>query len=102
MSEHYRRHNIEAIDVINDWDLNFNLGNVVKLVSRLNYKNEGKDKHRDIKKAIDYLRYEIYYDIAKASAEAQKKQIDPNKRQYNPILRYDDDDEKLRGLRGGM
>ena len=44
MSEHYRRHNIEAIDVINDWELNFNLGNVIKLVSRLNYKNEGKDK----------------------------------------------------------
>ena len=100
MSEHYRRHNIEAIDVINDWELIFNLGNVIKLVSRLNYKNEGKDKHRDIKKAIDYLRYEIYYDIAKASAEAQNKQIDPNKRQYEPILRYYDD--KLKDLRGGM
>ncbi len=46
----------EPIDVINDWELNFNLGNVVKYISRVDRKDSGLE---DLKKAAYYLNYEI-------------------------------------------
>jgi hypothetical protein len=48
---------IEPIDAIEDWDLGFNLGNVVKYVSRA-----GRKEDRlltDLKKAAWYLQREI-------------------------------------------
>ena len=99
MSDHYKQHNIEALDVISDWQLNYNLGAVIKYIARCRYKG---DKHGDLKKAIDYIRREIFDDVIKVSREKENDQIDTNKAQYEPILRYDDNDEKLRGLRGGM
>lgn len=90
MTDHYLKHSIEAIDVINDWDLNYNLGASLKYIARCRYKGE---KHKDIRKAINYLRYEIYYDIVKQSKEDDKPQ-------YDPDLRYDDD--LIEKIRGGM
>jgi len=55
MSDHYKQTKIEAIDVIEDWDLNFNLGNVVKYVAR--YKLKGG--REDLCKALDYLEREL-------------------------------------------
>ena len=49
-----RKH--QPIDVINDWGLNFNLGNVVKYVSRAGRKGS---RIEDLKKARFYLEYEI-------------------------------------------
>lgn len=46
----------EPIDVINDWELGFNLGNAVKYISRAGRK---EDKIKDLTKAIDYIQYEI-------------------------------------------
>lgn len=46
----------EPIDVINDWDLNFNIGNAVKYLSR--YKRKGTPA-LDLTKAIDYIKYEL-------------------------------------------
>lgn len=46
----------EPRKVIADWDLNFNLGNAVKYISRAGRKN---DKTEDLKKAIQYLEFEI-------------------------------------------
>ncbi len=46
----------EPIDVINDWNLNFNLGNVIKYISRAGRKNGMLE---DLKKASFYLTYEI-------------------------------------------
>lgn len=46
----------EPIDVIRDWGLNFNLGNVVKYVSRVDRK---VDSLEDLKKARAYLDHEI-------------------------------------------
>lgn len=46
----------EPIAVINDWDLNFNLGNTVKYISRAGRK---VDAIEDLKKARFYLDYEI-------------------------------------------
>jgi hypothetical protein len=51
MSEHYK-HGIEAIDVIHSWDLNFNLGNVIKYIAR--HKHKGTPME-DLEKALWYL-----------------------------------------------
>jgi hypothetical protein len=54
--EHYQSDKIEAIDVIESFQLNFNLGNVIKYVLRA-----GKKDLRiiDLKKAAWYLEREI-------------------------------------------
>lgn len=46
----------EPIDVINDWELGFNLGNTVKYISRAGRKNNAIE---DLEKAKFYLEYEI-------------------------------------------
>ena len=53
---HYNQGKYEVIDVINDWKLNFNLGNVVKYVARADFKNNAIE---DLEKAMFYLNYEI-------------------------------------------
>lgn len=50
----------EPVDVINDWDLDFCLGNVVKYISRAGRKTTDKaGVLDDLLKASDYLNYEI-------------------------------------------
>ena len=53
---HYNNGNIEVIDAIQDWKLNFNLGNVIKYIARCRHKD---NKIEDLKKAIYYIEYEI-------------------------------------------
>ena len=53
---HYNKGKFEAIDVIEDWKLNFNLGNTVKYISRAGHKD---DIIQDLKKALWYLDREI-------------------------------------------
>lgn len=55
---HYQNKNNEfdVIDFIDQYELNFNLGNVVKYVARCQKKN---NKKGDLLKAIDYLNREI-------------------------------------------
>lgn len=56
---HYcRGRKYEPKDVIRDWGLNFNLGNVVKYISR-NGRKEGESAIRDLLKAMTYLQFEI-------------------------------------------
>ena len=54
--KHYNVGDIEAIDFIDSWGLNFNLGNVIKYVTRCNYKG---NKIEDLQKAIFYIEREI-------------------------------------------
>lgn len=54
--KHYNQGKFEVIDVINDWKMNFNLGNVIKYVARADYKNNAIE---DLEKAKFYLQYEI-------------------------------------------
>ena len=54
--KHYNVGDIEVIDFIDSWNLNFNLGNVIKYVTRCVY--EG-NKIEDLQKAIFYLEREI-------------------------------------------
>ena len=54
---HYRaKADFDVIDFCKAYDLNFNLGNVVKYVARAGKKG---DKIQDLKKAINYLTREI-------------------------------------------
>ena len=49
---HYNHGEYETIDVIEDWNLDFNCGNAIKYISRHMHKNT---PIRDIEKAIWYL-----------------------------------------------
>ena len=53
---HYNQGSIEVIDFIEDWDLNFNLGNAVKYISRAPYKGKQLE---DLQKAAWYIDREI-------------------------------------------
>lgn len=54
--QHYKQGQIEPIDFINSHNLGFNLGNTVKYITRCNYKGT---KREDLKKAIDYINFEL-------------------------------------------
>ena len=54
--KHYNMGKFEAIDVIEDWQLNFNLGNTVKYISRAGHKD---NIIQDLKKSLWYLQREI-------------------------------------------
>lgn len=54
---HYRMGD-EVIPFIRSWDLNFNLGNVVKYITRAPYKGK---RIEDLRKAKEYLEREIEY-----------------------------------------
>ena len=53
---HYNIGRYEVIDVIEDWNLGFNLGNTIKYISRAGHKD---DIIQDLKKALWYLIREI-------------------------------------------
>ena len=53
---HYNMGKYEAIDVIEDWNLGFNLGNTIKYISRAGHKD---NIIQDLKKALWYLIREI-------------------------------------------
>ena len=55
--KHYQG-TIQPIDLINAQDLNFNLGNVVKYVSRAG-KKQGENILSDLEKAKNYIDFEI-------------------------------------------
>lgn len=50
--------NYDLIDVISDYKLNFNRGNIVKYVIRAGKKD---CEIKDLQKALDYLERELYY-----------------------------------------
>lgn len=52
----------EPIEVINDWNLDFDLGNVVKYISRAGRKDS---KLKDLKKALFYLNHALKKESAK-------------------------------------
>ena len=54
--KHYNMGKYEAIEVIEDWGLGFNLGNTVKYISRAGHKD---DIVQDLKKSLWYIDREI-------------------------------------------
>lgn len=59
LGSHYKQGKIEVIDLIDAYNLNFNLGNAVKYIARCNYKDNGSSKVNDLRKAIWYIEREI-------------------------------------------
>ena len=53
-AEHYHQNKIEPFQVIDDWGLDFYLGNVIKYICRAKDKVLERD---DIRKVIVYLQY---------------------------------------------
>jgi len=53
---HYTHSKYQTWDVIDAWQLNYNLGNVVKYISRADFKN---NKLEDLQKARAYLDREL-------------------------------------------
>lgn len=53
---HYNMGNIEVIDAIEAWNLDFSLGNAVKYIARAKHKGR---EIEDLKKAVWYLEREI-------------------------------------------
>jgi len=53
---HYQGSKFEVIDIINDYKLNFELGNAIKYILRADKKG---NKKQDIEKAIWYLNHEL-------------------------------------------
>lgn len=71
----------EPKDVIRDWDLNFNLGNVVKYISRAGRKDNALD---DLRKAKTYLEFEIeYLENKTIKIKGWMGEPDPNVTLYN-------------------
>lgn len=64
MSDHYRKTTIQPIEVIEDWNLDFALGNAIKYIGR--YREKGGLE--DLIKASWYLAYKITGSIASADA----------------------------------
>ena len=61
----------DVIDVIKDYNLNFNRGNILKYIIRAGKKD---NELKDLEKAADYLRREIEY-----LREQQQQWIEKNK-----------------------
>ena len=59
--DYYKAKGVETIDVIEAFELNFNLGNVIKYVLRAG-KKDGEEKEKDLNKACFYLNREIIKD----------------------------------------
>lgn len=53
--DHYQGKTLEAIDIIEDYDLNFNLGSALKYILRAGKKNETE---QDLQKAIWFIKRE--------------------------------------------
>ena len=80
--DHYTRGNIECIDYIMDKNLNFNLGNVIKYVTRAGFKD---DKLEDLGKAKDYIEFEI--ERVKNESNVWNRTKQPIKRKTKVITR---------------
>ena len=55
---HYNVGQFEVIDVIEDWNLNFNLGNAIKYIGRAGHKDPTRTIE-DLEKAAWYVQREI-------------------------------------------
>lgn len=54
--QHYQGKSFEVIDIINDYSLNFELGNAIKYILRADKKG---NKKQDLEKAVWYLKHEL-------------------------------------------
>jgi len=57
---HYNVGKFEVIDVIEDWKLNFNLGNAIKYIARADHKG---NKVQELEKALWYIKREFEREV---------------------------------------
>lgn len=57
--DYYNDTKITPFDVIDDWELNFYLGNAIKYIKRAG-KKEGNSRLQDLKKIREYIEHEIH------------------------------------------
>lgn len=57
--DHYQGNKFEVIDIIEDYELGFHLGNAIKYILRADKKGNTK---QDLEKAIWYIQREIKYE----------------------------------------
>lgn len=70
---HYNQGKYEAIDVIEDWKLNFNLGNAIKYIARCRFK---RNKIEDLEKAVWYIEREIKNTKKDISSEDEQEETE--------------------------
>lgn len=56
--DYYNNRRYQPVHVIREWNLNFNLGNVIKYVMRAGHK-PGNPAIEDLQKARDYIDFEL-------------------------------------------
>jgi hypothetical protein len=56
--DHYNKGKFEVIDVIEDWDLGFCLGNAIKYIGRAGHKGKNREVE-DLNKALWYIERRI-------------------------------------------
>lgn len=71
--EHYKGNKYEAIDIIDDYQLGFNLGNAVKYILRAGKKGDALE---DLKKAKWYIEHEICKLMNEQERKKEKEQVD--------------------------
>lgn len=70
---HYKKHSIQPWDIIDEFDLNFYLGNALKYLLR-----DKKNKKEDLQKAVHYLEKEIAdYEARETTSEVSEKTVEP-------------------------
>lgn len=79
---HYNFGSIEVWDAIDDWDLGWNLGNVVKYTARARHKGTPL---KDLKKAQQYLEREI----------AAQESLDQINKSYDDVEKAEETYEEL-------
>ena len=73
---HYNMGKYEVVDVINDWNLNFQKGNAVKYIARAGHKDPSKEIE-DLEKALFYINYEVSrLKSLKEKEENERKETD--------------------------
>ena len=71
--DYYKSGGIEAFDVIDAFDLDFNLGNAFKYIARAGKKD---DKVEDLRKAVTYLKREIEKEDKEREREAFRRKME--------------------------
>lgn len=93
--EHYCFSKFEPKDVIRDWGLNFNLGSAVKYIARAGRKD---DIVQDLKKAREFLTFEIEALEAERAGKSAKVPDHPNCRCAQAHTMTEAEKELLKGV----
>ena len=72
--DHYQADGMEAIDVIEAYDLNFSLGSAIKYILRAG-KKPGEDSQEDLKKAVWYIQREIEHTETKELVKSLSEDV---------------------------